>query len=124
MIHPRTRPEVRSQYNCKFDIGASTLDAPPPPPWEAQRPPGIEVPSRLFVPASVVDLCFRALEDCQPVCTVTVANGPSRSGSPLLFALIYIFTFRFCSDTSANFYRNRGEFDLRLRFSTLFGHSL
>ena len=36
--------------------------------------------------------------------------------SPLLFAWISIFTFRFCSDTSANFYRNRNEFDFRLRF--------
>ena len=69
MIHPRTRSEVRSQYNFKFDLGASTLDAPPPP-WEAQRPPGIEFPSRL--PASAVGLFCRAL-DCRHVCTV--ANG-------------------------------------------------
>ena len=96
------------------------MDAPPPP-WEAQRPPGIEMPSRL--PASVVDLCYRAL-DCRHVCTV--ANGPvnSRLCSPLLVAWVSIFAFRFCSDTSANFYRNRNEFDLRLRFSILFGLTL
>ena len=35
-----------------------------------------------------------------------------------------IFTFRFCSDTSANFYRNRNEIDLRLRFSVLLGRTL
>ena len=87
MIHTRTRSEVRSQYNFKFDLGASTLDAPPPP-WEAQRPPGIEMPSHL--PASVVDLCYRAL-DFRLVCTV--ANGPSGLCSPLLFAWIFIFHF-------------------------------
>ena len=39
MIPSRTRSEVRSQYkNSKFDLGASTLDAPSPP-WEAQRLP-------------------------------------------------------------------------------------
>ena len=65
MIPPRTRSEVRSQYNFKPGLGASTLDAPSPP-WEAQRPPGIELPSRLS--ASVADLCCRAL-DCRHVCT-------------------------------------------------------
>ena len=30
-IPSRTRSEVRSQYTYKFDIGASTLDASPPP---------------------------------------------------------------------------------------------
>ena len=117
MIHSRTRSEVRSRYNFKFDLGASTLDAPPPP-WEAQRPPGIEMPSCL--PASVVYLCYRAL-DCRHMCTV--ANDPNRLCSALLFAWISIFTFRFCSDTSAKFYRNRNEFDSRLRFSILFGHT-
>ena len=112
MIHSETRPEVCSQYNFKFDLGASTLDAPPPQ-WEAQRPPGIELPSRL--PAPVVDLCYRAL-DCRHVCTV--ANGPSRLRSPLLFAWISIFTFRFCSDTSANNIKieNHSMYDCAIRF--------
>ena len=38
----RMRLEVRSQYNLNFDPEASTLDAPQPP-WEAQRPPGVEM---------------------------------------------------------------------------------
>ena len=59
-----------SLRNFMFNPGASTSDAPPPQ-WEAQRPPGIELSSRL--PASVVDLCCRAL-DCLYVCTVI--NGP------------------------------------------------
>ena len=98
MIPPsRTRSEVRSQYKFKLDLGASTLDGPPPP-WEAQRPPGIELPSRL--PASVVDLGCRAL-DCRHVCTVAV-NGPSIGCAlPLLFAWISNFTFRLCLGTSA-----------------------
>ena len=118
MLPSRARSEVRSQHNFKFDLGASTLDAPPPP-WEAQRPTGIELPPRL--PASVVDLCCRAL-DCRHVCTVV--NGPSTSCSPLLFAWTSIFTFRLCLDTSANFYLNRSEFDFRLRFSFMFRHTL
>ena len=69
MIPSRTRSEVCSQYNFKFDLRALTLDAPPPP-WEALRPPGIRLPSRLS--ASVVALCCRAL-DCRHNCTV--ANG-------------------------------------------------
>ena len=40
----RMRLEVRSQYNLKFDPGASTLGAPPPP-WEAQWPPGVGMSS-------------------------------------------------------------------------------
>ena len=62
--------EVRSQYNLKFDPGASTLDVPPPP-WEAQRPPGVEMSS--CTPAALVDLCCRAL-DCRHV--YIVLNGP------------------------------------------------
>ena len=54
MMPSRTRLEVRSQYNLKFDPGASTSDAPPPP-WEAQRPPGVEMSS--CMPAALVDLC-------------------------------------------------------------------
>ena len=122
MIHWRTRSEVRSQYNFKFDPGASTLD-PPPPPWETQRRPGIELPWRL--PASVVDLCCRAL-DCRHV--RAVANGPSRMCSPLFFAWISIFSFLFCLNTSAILYRNRNEVDFRFAFrfflDTPLGHFL
>ena len=62
----RMRLEVRSQYNLKFDPGASTLGAPPPP-WEAQRPPGVEMSPGM--PATLVDLSWRAL-DCRHVCIV------------------------------------------------------
>ena len=53
--------EVRSQYsyNLKFDPGASTLGARPPP-REAQRLPGVELSTCL--PAVVGDLCCRALD--------------------------------------------------------------
>ena len=38
-----------------IDPGASsTLDAPPPPPWEAQRPPGVELPSRSCLSAAAL----------------------------------------------------------------------
>ena len=47
MMPSRTRSEVRSQDYLKFDPGASTLDKPPPP-WEAQRRPRIELPSVAF----------------------------------------------------------------------------
>ena len=70
MIPSRTTLEVRSQYNLKFDPGASTSDAPPPP-WEAQRPPGVEMSS--CMPAALVDLCCRTL-DCRHV--LIVLNGP------------------------------------------------
>ena len=65
MIPSRTRLQVRSgySYNLKFDPRASTLDAPPSP-WEAQRPPGVEMSS--CKPAALVDLCCRAL-DCRHV---------------------------------------------------------
>ena len=71
MIPSRTRLEVRSQYNLKFDPGASTSDAPPPPPWEAQRPPGVEMSA--CMPAALVNLCCRTL-DCRHV--FIVLNGP------------------------------------------------
>ena len=101
----RTRSEVRSQYNVKFDRGASTWDMPPPP-WEAQRRHGIELPWPLpaFVVVFVVDLCCRAL-DCRHASSV--ANGPSsRLCSPLFFAWVSILSFRLCLDTSANFHDN------------------
>ena len=69
MMPSRMRLEVRSQYNLKIDPGASTLDARPPP-WEAQRPPGVEMP---YMSAALVDLCCRALE-CRQV--YIVLNGP------------------------------------------------
>ena len=59
----KTTLEVRSPYNLKFDPGASTLDAAPPP-WEAQRPSGVEMSSCML--AALVDLCCRAL-DCRHV---------------------------------------------------------
>ena len=70
MMPSRTRLEVRSQYNLKFDPGASTSDAPPPP-SEAQRPPGVEMSS--CMPAALVDLCCRTL-DCWHM--FVVLNGP------------------------------------------------
>ena len=70
MMPSRTRMQVRSQYNLKFDPAASTLD-PPPPPWGGQRPPGVEMSS--CMPAALVDLCCRAL-DCRHV--YIVLNGP------------------------------------------------
>ena len=77
---------------------------------------------RRVLPASAVDLCYRAL-DYRHVCTV--ANGPSRLCSPLLFAWISTFPL-FVSVRTPRliFYRNRTESDLRLRFSVLFGHTL
>ena len=69
MMTSRTRLEVRYQNNWKFDPGASTLEKPPPP-WEAQRPPGVETLSCL--PATMVRLCCRALE-CRHV--YIVVNG-------------------------------------------------
>ena len=86
MMPSRTRSEVRSQYNSKFNPGESTLDAPSPP-SEAQRRPRIELPSRLA--ASVVYLCYRAL-DFRHVCTV--ANGSRRLCSPLLFSPGFLFS--------------------------------
>ena len=114
MIPSRTRLEVRSRRKLKFDPGASTLNAPPPP-WEAQRPPGIELSSRL--PAFVVGLCCRA-RDSRHVCTVV--NGP-RLSSP-----IFIFSSRFFLDTSSTqlvqYSRKREPFDFRFQFPILFGH--
>ena len=67
MTPSKTRLGVRSLYSLNFGHAASTPDAPPPP-WEAPRPPGIELlPSRL--PASLVDPCYRAL-DRRHVCMV------------------------------------------------------
>ena len=57
-------------HNLTFDPGASTLGAPPPP-WEAQRPPRVEMSS--CTPAALVDLCCRALH-CRHV--YMVFNGP------------------------------------------------
>ena len=70
MIPSRTGLELRFQYNLKFDPGASTSDAPPPP-WEAQRPPEVEMSS--CMPAALVDRCCRTL-DCWHV--FIVLNGP------------------------------------------------
>ena len=120
MISSTTRPEVRPQHNFKFDIGASTLDAPPPS-WEAQRPAGIELPSRS--PASDVDLRCRALE-CRHVCTV--ANAPSTLCSPLLSPGFLVSIFILFGHLGYFFYRNRNYFKFfsRLRFSILFKPSV
>ena len=76
MMPSRTRSELRSQDNSKFDPGALTLDTPPPPPWEPQRRPGTDLSSRL--PASAGELCSRTLE-CPHLCGVE--NGPGRWGA-------------------------------------------
>ena len=97
MMPSRTRSEARSYYNLKFDPGASTLDAPPPP-REAQRPPGIELSLQaqrspgielsLRLSASVVDLCYRAL-DCRHVCTIVVGCALRCFPSGCLFSLMF-----------------------------------
>ena len=118
-LYPRKRGQKFCfQENFKFDLGASTLGAPPPP-WEARRRPRIEVPSPLS--ASVENLCCRALY-FRHVCPV--ANGLLIEGCAIrCFSPGFcIFTFRSCSKTSANFDRNRNEFDLRLSFAILFRH--
>ena len=104
--------EVHFQCNLKFDPGASTLDAPPPP-LEAQRPPGVEMSSCL--PAALVDLLPSAsLSAC-----VHRFEWPVVCSSPLFFACTYHFTFLFCLDTSPElpFKTNTFRFTiLRTRF--------
>ena len=74
----------------KFDPGASTLDAPTPP-WGAQRPPGVELPSCLL--AALADLCCRAL-DCRHM--YMVLNGPQVAALrcfPPAFLFSHFFLF-------------------------------
>ena len=113
----RMRLEARSQYNLKFDAGASTLDAPPRP-REAQRPPGVQMSS--CTPASMVDLLPSA--SCRHVCIVL--NGPQvtalRSFSPA-----YLFRrFDSVSTSRPKHSPKRLGFDLRFTITILFGHAL
>ena len=57
------------------------LDVPPPP-WEAQRPPGVEM-SYFCMPAALVHLCCRAL-DYRHV--YMVLNGPQLAALPCILA--------------------------------------
>ena len=86
MMPSRTRMQVRSQYNLKFDPAASTLD-PPPPPWGGQRPPGVEMSS--CMPAALVDVLPSArLSSC-----VRSFERPVGCGSSMFFGCISLFTF-------------------------------
>ena len=60
MMPSRMGSQVRSGYNLKFDPGASTLGAPPPP----KRPDDLPRKNKLSwrLPAVVGDLCCRALD--------------------------------------------------------------
>ena len=89
MMPSRMRFEVRSQYNLKFDPGVYPMGAPPPP-WEAQGPPGVEMSSCMR--AVMVDLCCRAL-DYRHACVVHSFERPVDCSSPLFSACISLFTF-------------------------------
>ena len=119
MTPSRTRLEVRSQYNLKFDPGASTLNAPPPP-WEAQRPPGVEMSSCL--PAALVYLCCQAL-DCRHV-YVHSFEGSIGCSSPMFPAVFLFSRFDYVWTTRPKHSRNRIDLDLRFTISMLFGHAL
>ena len=84
MMPSRMRLEVRSQNNLKFDPGASTLGAPPPP-RESQRPPRVELSS--WLPAAVGDLCCRAPDDRH----VYVVMKARKSWLLVVFCLYFYF---------------------------------
>ena len=118
MMPSRMRLEVRSQFKLKFDPGASTLDALPPP-WEAQRPPGVELSPCL--PAALVDLYCRAL-DYRHV--YIVLNGPSVAALRCFSLKFLFFKLLLCVDTSCKLLRKIINFDLRFTITILFRHAL
>ena len=108
MTPSRTRLEVRSQHDQKFDPEASTLDAPPPLPWEVQRPPGVEISSCL--PAALVDLCCQAL-DCRHV--YIVWNDPQVAALPR-FSAAFLFSSFDSVWTPCPKHSKMNDFDLRI----------
>ena len=120
----RTRLEIRSQYSTlNYDLGASTLDAPPPP-WEAQPPRGVEL-STCMPAALLVDLCCRAL-DCRHVCVVHSFERPVGCSSPTFYGCIYLFLYSQFGSVSTprpEHCRKRVHFDYALRFQFCLDYS-
>ena len=108
----------RPHYNLKYDPGTSSLDAPPPP-REAQRPPGVEM-SSCMSPA-LVDLCCRAL-DYQHV--YRALNGPQVAALPCCSAPFLFSRFDSVWTPRPKHSRKRIDFDFLCRFSILFRHAL
>ena len=109
------RWEVRARYNSNVDPGASTLGAPPPP-WEAQRPSGIELSS--YLPASVLYLCCRALLLIVGMRAQRSYERPVRC-APRCFSPGFLFSHfdSVWTPTSClKHSRKRKRFDNRLRF--------
>ena len=102
-----------SQYGLKFDLGASTSDAPPPP-WEAQRPPGVEM--SWYMPAALVDLLPNArLSAC-----AHSFERPVGCSSRVFFGCIFLFSrFDFVWTPRPKHSRKRSNFDFLFHFQFL-----